>query len=75
MKISTGKTVAGMVRDFSGVDLLDQDLYSSQKKNRADSPLIEKMQPTVSKPGGVKNIKAKNSNGEGALKFASSKKN
>lgn len=45
MKISTGKTVAGMVRDFSGVDLHDQDLYSSQKKNRADSPLIEKMQP------------------------------
>jgi hypothetical protein len=55
------KTVAQMVRDFSGVDLHAPSL-KNQKVQAAESPKSNK-KATITKPGGLKNIKAKNSNG------------
>ena len=67
------KTVAQMVRDFSGVDLHDMDITCKVTQG-SDSPK-SKGKPQVSKPGGLKLAKAKNSNGAGAMAFANGKKN
>lgn len=65
-----------MVKDFSALDLHAPHMFNTEQKDQGSlSPTMKRVKPQVSMPGGLKNVKAKNSNGARAQAFANSKKN